>query len=364
MYDFLIVGSGIFGSVFAQQARENGKKCLVIDKRSHVGGNCYTQREHQIDIHTYGPHIFHTSSREIWSYVNKFSSFNNYVNRPKARVGNQIFSFPINLMTLHQLWGITTPAEAQKKLSDVRIKCENPRNLEEWMLSQVGKEIYEKFIYGYTKKQWMRDPKELPASIIKRIPIRLTFDDNYFDDTFQGIPTEGYTVMFNNILDGIEVELGVDFFANRDKFEKLSKKIVYTGKIDEFFDFKFGDLQYRGLNFVKEVHDLDFQGNAIINYSDHNVPWTRITEHKHFTPDKKNLDKSVITKEFPAECDRHSTPYYPINDHNNNLIYQKYREFAESCSNVIFGGRLSEYKYYDMHQVVGSALQKSKKYLA
>lgn len=363
MYDYLIVGAGIFGSIFAHQAHLKNKKCLVIDKRSHIGGNCYTRKEQGIDVHAYGPHIFHTSSREIWDFMNNFTSFNNYVNRPKSKIDNKLFSFPINMMTLHQLWGVTSPAEASRKLEEVKIICDNPRNLEEWAISQVGREIYEKFIYGYTKKQWMREPRELPASIIKRIPIRLTFDDNYFNDTFQGIPVDGYTKIFENMLDGIEVDLGIDFFANREKFEKISKHIVYTGKIDEFFDFKFGELQYRGLNFINEIHQGDFQGNAIINYPDYDVMWTRITEHKHFTPERKNIDKTIITKEIPVEYTRDLTPYYPIGDDANNAKYMKYKSFAEKFENVIFGGRLAEYKYYDMHQVVGSALQKSKKYL-
>lgn len=363
MYDYLIVGSGIFGSVFAQQAKMNNKKCLIIDKRDHIGGNCYTRKEHDIDVHVYGPHIFHTSSKEIWEYIGKFSQFNNFVNRPKSRIGDQIFSFPINMMTLHQLWGVASPVEAERKLREVKIPCENPRNLEEWIVSQVGTEIYEKFIYGYTKKQWMREPRDLPSSIIKRIPIRLTYDDNYFNDTFQGIPVEGYTKIFENMTEGVEIELGVNFFDNRERFEKLAKCLVFTGKIDEFFEFEFGELQYRGLRFENEVHENDFQGNAVINYPDYNVNWTRITEHRHFTPEKKNLNKSIITKEFPFESNRDSTPYYPIGDEVNINKYRLYKEKADKCTNVVFGGRLAEYKYYDMHQVIGSALQKSRKHL-
>jgi len=363
LYDFLIVGSGIFGSVFAQQAKIKNKKCLIIDKRDHIGGNCFTRKQHDIDIHVYGPHIFHTSSREIWDYINKFSHFNNYINRPKSRIGDKIFSFPINMMTLHQLWGVTSPSEAQRKLNEVKISIENPRNLEEWIVSQVGIEIYEKFIYGYTKKQWMRDPCDLPASIIKRIPIRLTYDDNYFDDSFQGIPTEGYTKIFENMTDGVDIELGVNFFKHRERFEKIAKFIVFTGKIDEFFNFELGELQYRGLNFVNEVHESDYQGNAVINYPEYEINWTRITEHRHFTPEK-NLTKTIITKEFPIESNRDSIPYYPVSDELNVEKYRLYKEKADKCKNVIFGGRLAEYKYYDMHQVIGSALQKSRRYLA
>ena len=360
MYDYLIVGSGLFGSTFAQQATERGKKCLVIDKRSHIAGNCYTKREHGIDVHVYGPHIFHTSNKPIWDYVNRFTSFNSYVNRPKSRIGNQIFSFPINLMTLHQLWGVMTPEEAKRKLAEVSRPCTDPRNLEEWIVSQVGDEIYEKFIYGYTKKQWMREPRELPASIIKRIPIRLTYDDNYFNDTYQGIPTEGYTAIFEKMLEGSEVQLGVDYFADKSRLDGLAKRIVYTGKIDEYFGYTLGDLQYRSLSFANETLDGDYQGNACINYPSQDVPWTRITEHKHFTPER-SIDKTVITREYPIVCMRDDTPYYPIGDEMNTKRYNEYKKMTSLCSNVIFGGRLTEYRYYDMHQVIGSALHAVKK---
>lgn len=361
MYDYLIIGSGLFGSVFAQQMTSRGRKCLVIDKRDHIGGNCYTKTEYGIDLHVYGPHIFHTSSREIWDYICQFTSFNNFIYRSKSRIGNTVYSFPINLMTLHQLWGVTTPAEAVKKLEEVRIPCKAPKNLEEWILSQVGREIYEKFVYGYTKKQWMRDPCDLPASIIRRIPIRTTYDDNYFNDTFQGIPTEGYTKIFERMLAGVEVRLGVDFFADRSSLEGLARKVVYTGKIDEYFDFCHGELQYRSLRFDHEVHEGDYQGNAIVNYPESDVPWTRITEHKHFTPERNITGKTLVTKEHPTPCGRGDTPYYPIGDEFNTERYRKYKEMADSCTNVIFGGRLAEYKYYDMHQVIASALHFAKK---
>jgi len=358
MFDYLIVGAGLFGSVFAHQAKINGKSCLIVDKRSHIGGNCYTERKEGIDVHVYGPHIFHTSSKRIWDYVNQFTSFNSYVNRTKSRIGNNIYSFPINLMTLHQLWGVSTPDEANKKLNDVRKICTNPRNLEEWILSQVGQEIYEKFVYGYTKKQWMREPKDLPASIIKRLPIRLTYDDNYFDDTYQGIPSGGYTSIFEKMLDGCKIELGVDFIAERKILEKLAKKIVYTGKIDEYFDYKLGELQYRSLKFESETFDGDFQGNAIINYPSQDISWTRIVEHKHFTPERR-LSRTIITREYPTDCDRHKTPYYPIGNDENLSRYSAYKEMSLNHSNVIFGGRLAEYRYYDMHQIIGSALKTS-----
>lgn len=360
MYDYLIVGSGLFGSTFAHEATSRGKKCLIVDKRSHIGGNCYTRKEKGIDVHVYGPHIFHTSNRQVWDFINQFSSFNNYVNRPKSRIENKVYSFPINLMTLHQLWGVTTPDEARKKLQEVTKPCKNPRNLEEWTISQVGQEIYEKFIYGYTKKQWMRDPKDLPASIIKRIPIRLNYDDNYFNDTYQGIPADGYTSIFERMLLKTEVQLGVDFFKEKTRLEKISKKIVYTGKIDEFFNFSLGDLQYRSLKFENEFHSGDYQGNAIVNYPESHVPWTRITEHKHFTPER-NLSDTIITKEYPITCGRDETPYYPIGDEENIRKLNQYQKMAESCTNIIFGGRLAEYRYYDMHQVIASALHASKK---
>lgn len=360
MYDYLIVGSGLFGSTFAFKAKLNGKKCLIIEKRNHIGGNCYTESKEGIDIHTYGPHIFHTSNKEIWNFINQFSTFNNYINRPKSKIENRIFSFPINLMTLHQLWGVITPEEAERKLIQVRIPCENPRNLEEWILSQVGQEIYEKFIYGYTKKQWMKDPKELPSSIIKRIPIRLNFDDNYFNDVYQGIPESGYTQIFEKMLDGCEIKTNFDFFSEKRSLEKIAKKIVYSGKIDEFFDFSNGELEYRSLRFVSEQHNGDFQGNAIINYPQESIPWTRITEHKHFTPEKQ-FKKTIITKEFPEKYNRDKIPYYPIGDTENLTKFFEYKKLASTQSNVIFGGRLAEYRYYDMHQVIGSALNAAKK---
>lgn len=363
MHDYLIVGSGIFGAVFAQQAIEKGKSVILIDKREHIAGNCYTETKNGIDIHTYGPHIFHTSNEQIWSYVNRFTSFNNYVNRPKVSYKNKIYSFPINLMTLQQLWGVSTPNEAKRKLDEVKIPCENPSNLEEWILSQVGVEIYRTFIHGYTTKQWGREPDRLPASIIKRLPIRLTYDDNYFNDTFQGIPKNGYTSMFQNMLEKCEIVLGEDYFNNRDYWNSKAKKVVYTGKIDEFFDYSHGELQYRSLRFEHFESDGDFQGNAVVNYTDKNVPYTRITEHKHFTPERlSKLDKTIYTKEYSSEWNRSSIPYYPIGDEKNNSIYEKYSLMADS-SDVIFGGRLAEYKYYDMHQVIGSALQKSRKYI-
>lgn len=364
MYDYLIIGAGLFGSVFAHEARRKAKSVLVIDKRDHIGGNCYTERREGIDIHKYGPHIFHTSDEKIWKFVNQFTEFNSFTYRPKVNFNGKMFSFPINMMTLHQVWGVNTPDEARQKLEQVRIPCDNPRNLEEWILSQVGIELYETFIYGYTTKQWMRDPKDLPASIIKRLPIRLTYDDNYFNDTYQGIPRNGYTEVFRNLLQGCDMALGEDYFADRDRWNSMAKRIVYTGKIDEYFDYCHGELEYRSLRFESESQQGDYQGIAVVNYTNRNVPYTRITEHKHFTPERlEKLTSTVYTKEYPIEWNRNEVPYYPIGDDRNNEIYRNYKETAESVSDVLFGGRLAEYKYYDMHQVIGSALQKSRREL-
>jgi UDP-galactopyranose mutase len=364
MYDYLVVGAGLFGSVFSHEAVRNGKKVLIIDKRGHIGGNCYTETRDGIDVHKYGPHIFHTSDERIWNFMCQFTEFNGFRLSPKVKSNGKIYSFPINLMTLHQVWGVTSPEEAIKKLEEVRIPCDNPDNLEDWILSQVGREIYEIFIKGYTSKQWMRDPKKLPASIIKRIPIRLTFDDGYFDDTYQGIPRDGYTKIFENMTQGCDIALGEDYFNNRERWHAMAKNVVYTGKIDEFFDYRLGELEYRSLRFEEFKQPGDFQGNAVINYPDSDVSYTRITEHKHFTPERlSKLPDTIYMKEYPIPWNRDETPYYPIGDEKNTKTYKGYRELAEKETNVIFGGRLAEYKYYDMHQIVGSALQKSKKIL-
>lgn len=363
-YDYLIVGSGLFGATFAREMTDAGYSCLVVDKRDHIGGNVYSEKRNGVDVHVYGAHIFHTSNDKIWEYVNRFATFNNYINKPKVRFGDDIYSFPINLMTLHQLWGVKTPAEAEEKLKEVRIPCENPDNLEDWILSQVGREVYETFVKGYTMKQWQRDPKELPASIIKRLPIRLTFDENYFFDKYQGIPVEGYTSMVQNMLDGIEVRTGVDYFADRSTLDSLAKKVVFTGKIDEYYDFKFGELEYRTLRFEHEELEGDFQGNAVINYTHPEVPFTRILEHKHFQPQTASkIPNTIVTREYSDEYKRGKTPYYPINNDKNTKMYKKYEVLARREEGVIFGGRLAEYKYYDMHQVIGSALMKSRKEL-
>lgn len=361
MYDYIIVGSGIFGSVFAYEANKIGKKVLILEKRNHIGGNCYTEKIENINVHKYGPHIFHTNDKTIWNYINQFADFNNFVNRPKISYKNNIYSFPINLFTLYQLWGTRTPEEAKQKLEKVKILNNNPQNLEEWILSQVGQEIYEKFIKGYTTKQWGREPKYLPASIIKRLPIRLTFDDNYFNDKYQGIPVGGYTQIFEKMLDGIEVITGIDFLKDKSYFENKSKKIIFSGKIDELYDFMFGELEYRSLKFEKETLYGDFQGNAVVNYTQQDIPYTRICEHKHF--EFGTQEKTIITKEYPDTYDNTKIPYYPIGDSKNLELYEKYKLLTEKENRYILGGRLAEYKYYDMHQIIGSALTKVKKEL-
>jgi len=357
MYDFLIIGSGLFGATFAQQAIADKKKVLILEKREHIAGNCFTKNINNINVHYYGPHIFHTSSDRIWQYVNKFTKFNHYVNRPKVNYKNQIFSFPINLFTLYQLWGVSTPDEAKAKLETVKADIKKPNNLEEWILSQVGEEIYEIFIKGYTTKQWNTDPKNLPSAIIRRLPIRLTYDDNYFFDNYQGIPIGGYTQMIENMMEGAEVIIGEDYFANKDKWDSQAKCVVFTGRIDEFFDFRYGALDYRSLRFETSVLDKkDFQGNAIVNYTERDVPYTRIIEHKHFEFSKENT--TVISKEYPQDFSvKNSIPYYPINTEVNNNLYNLYKDLSKEVANkFVFGGRLAEYKYYDMHQVIGSSL--------
>lgn len=362
LYDYLIVGCGLYGATFAQQAKEHGLKCLIIDKRDHIAGNCYTENKDGIDIHRYGPHIFHTNSEKVWSYVNRFATFNNFINRPKVSYDKKIYSFPLNLMTLYQLWGVTTPSEAIAKLEEVKIPNDNPSNLEEWVLSQVGEEVYKTFIYGYTKKQWGTEPKNLPSFIIKRLPIRLSFDDNYYFDQYQGVPINGYTSMISNMIEGVSYELGCDYFDKKDYYDSLAKRVLYTGPIDKFFNYCFDKLEYRTLSFETEKLLLsDYQGNAIINFTSDDIPHTRIVEHKHFNIHKTNqIAYTYITKEFSAKWTDQSDPYYPINNDINNIRYNQYSSLAKSSSSnkYIFGGRLAEYKYYDMHQIVGAALKK------
>lgn len=353
-YDYLVVGSGLFGAVFAQQVSEQGKRVLVIEKRPHIGGNCYDEPIEHINVHKYGPHIFRTSDDTVWKYVNQFAEFNHFVNRPKVRYKDMIYSFPVNLMTLYQLWGTKTPGEARKKLKEVVVPCDDPQNLEELALSQVGQEVYEIFIKGYTIKQWGKKPKELPASIIKRIPIRLNFDDNYYNDRYQGIPVGGYKRLFEHILDGIEVGLNTDYFEARDHWDSIASAIVYTGKIDEYFGYRFGELEYRSLRFESKVLNGDYQGNAVINYTEESVPFTRIIEHKHF--EFKNQRKTVVTWEYPEPYDTGKIPYYPLNDEKNNRLYERYRQLAVKQQQTIFGGRLATYSYLDMNDTIQGAL--------
>lgn len=357
-YDYIIVGSGLFGATFANLANSADKSCLIIEKRKHIAGNSYTENIQNINVHKYGPHIFHTSNKKIWDYVNKFAKFNNYINRPKVKYKDKLYSFPINLFTLYQIWGCTTPIAAQQKLDSVKLKIDDPQNLEEYILSQIGEELYQTFVYGYTKKQWGTEPKNLPTSIIKRLPIRLNFDDNYFNDVYQGIPIDGYTKMVENMIKNIPIELDVDFIDDVDYWNKKGTTVVYTGAIDELFLYTHGELKYRSLKFETEILNTnDFQGNAIINYTDENIPHTRITEHKHF--EKQQMDVTVITKEYPQLWDRTREKYYPINDIINNNLYNKYKLMCnEEFSNMILGGRLACYQYMDMHQVIGQAMQK------
>lgn len=363
-YDFLVVGAGVFGSVFAREMTDSGKRCLVIDRHSHIGGHCYTEEIEGIHVHVYGPHIFHTDNEDIWQYVQKYCRFTPYYHRIKSCYQGKIYSFPINLMTLYQLWGVTSPSEAQALLDKKKIPCAEPRNLEEWALSQVGEEIYSIFIQGYTIKQWGCDPKELPPFIIKRLPIRLSFEDCYYVDRYQGIPVGGYTRLFKNLLQGIEVRLNTDYLADKSSWERLAHQIVFTGCIDEFFDYKYGALDYRTLRFENRLLPIpDFQGTAVINYPDKNIAYTRITEYKHlerYRFEAEPIAHTLVSTEYSDHWERSKTPYYPVNTPQNNALYSKYQQEAQQCRHIIFGGRLAEFKYYDMHQVIASALAQAK----
>ena len=357
-YDYLIVGAGPFGAVFAYEAKKRGKRVLVIDKRSHTGGNMYCEKVEGINVHKYGAHIFHTSNKEVWDYVNQFCTFNNYINSPIANYKGEIYNLPFNMNTFNKLWGVVTPQEAKEKIEN-QVKESNitePKNLEEQAISLVGKDIYEKLIKGYTEKQWGRRCTELPAFIIKRLPVRYTYDNNYFNDKYQGIPEGGYNVIFDKLLEGIDVELNVDFFDKKGELLQKVDKIVFTGMIDQYFDYQYGVLEYRSLRFEHETLDEEnHQGNAVVNYNEREVPYTRIIEHKHFEFGKH--PKTVITREYPAEWKQGDEPYYPVNNDKNAEIFKKYQELAEKEENVIFGGRLADYKYYDMHNVMERALE-------
>lgn len=358
MYDYLIVGAGLFGATFAREATDKGKKCLVIEKRNHIAGNVYTEEIEGINVHKYGAHIFHTSNKEIWNYVNRFAEFNNYINSPIAVYKDELYNLPFNMNTFSKMWGIKTPKEAQEiiqgQISELNI--DNPQNLEEQALSLVGTDVYRKLVKGYTEKQWGRECKQLPAFIIKRLPLRFTYDNNYFNDIYQGIPHGGYTKMVENMLDGIEVRLNCDYFEQRDYYDSLAEKIVFTGQIDQYYDYQYGELEFRSVRFETEILGMEnYQGNAVVNYTERAVPYTRIIEHKHFEFGKQ--EKTVISREYSHEWKSGEEPYYPINDHRNDILYRKYRELSEKDEKVIFGGRLGMYKYYDMHVVIDEAIK-------
>ena len=356
MYDYLVVGAGLFGAVFAREATDRGCSCLVIDRRNHIAGNAYCEDMYGIPVHTYGAHIFHTSDRKIWDYVNRFAEFNNFVNSPVAIYKDELYNLPFNMNTFAKMWNVKTPAEARQKIEEQKAEAgiTEPQNLEEQAISLVGRDIYEKLVKGYTEKQWGRDCKDLPAFITKRLPVRMIFDNN-FNDRYQGIPEKGYTEMVAAMLSGIEVRTGVDYLKERDKYRALAKKVIYTGALDEYFGYCYGNLQYRMVRFEQEVKDTDnYQGNAVVNYTEREIPYTRIIEHKHFYPGLKT-EKTVISREYPAEWHPGEEPYYPINDARNAELYAKYKELADREEGVIFGGRLGEYKYYDMDKVIASA---------
>ena len=357
-YDYLVVGAGLFGSIFAYEANKLGKKCLVIDKKNHIGGNIYCENIEDINVHKYGAHIFHTSNKEVWDYVNSFVVFNRYTNCPVANYKGELYNLPFNMNTFYQLWKVKTPQEAIAKIEEQvkEANIDEPKNLEEQAIKLVGKDIYEKLIKGYTEKQWGKRATELPSFIIKRLPVRLTFDNNYFNDKYQGIPIGGYNKIIEKMLENIDVKLNTDFFENREELENMSEKIVFTGMIDEFYNYKFGTLEYRSLKFEHEIlEEENYQGNAVVNYTEYDIPYTRIIEHKHFEYGKQS--KTVITREYPATWNKGDEPYYPINNDKNNELYAKYKELADKEENVIFGGRLAQYKYYDMHNVIEKALE-------
>lgn len=363
MCDFLIVGSGLFGAVTACELTKRGKKCLVLDKRPHIGGNVYTESVNGIHVHKYGAHIFHTSNKRVWDYVNSFVEFNRYTNSPVANYKGRLYNLPFNMNTFYQMWGVTTPEQAKAKIEEQRRESgiTNPQNLEEQAISLIGKDIYYALIKGYTEKQWGRKATELPAFIIKRLPVRFTFDNNYFNDSYQGIPMGGYTGLVEKMLEGVEVRLGVDYLENRAYFDSLADKVIYTGEIDRFFDYRFGHLEYRTVSFETELLEgvANYQGNAVINYTDAEIPYTRIIEHKHFEFGQQ--PDTVISKEYSTEWKPGDEPYYPVNDEKNSELYKRYKSLADAQTKVLFGGRLAEYRYYDMHQVIERALEQVEK---
>lgn len=369
MYDYLIVGAGLFGAVFAHEAKKKGKKVLVIDKRSHIGGNIYTEDVNGIQVHKYGAHIFHTSNKEVWDYIQQFAEFNRYTNSPVAVYKGELYNMPFNMNTFNKMWGVVTPQQAQAEIDRQKAEIKGePKNLEEQAISLVGRDIYEKLVKGYTEKQWGRKATELPTFIIKRLPVRLVYDNNYFNDKYQGIPVGGYTKIIEKMLDGIEVRLNTDFFKNKAELSALANKVLFTGMIDQYYNYKYGELEYRSLRF--ETEDLpnvsNYQGNAVVNYTEYEVPYTRIIEHKHFEfgcQGGNETNHTVITREYPAKWKKGDEPYYPMNDSKNNELFAKYKALADKEENVIFGGRLGMYKYFDMHNVIAEALSCAKENL-
>lgn len=362
-YDYLVVGSGLYGAIFAHEAKAKGKSVLVVDKRPHIAGNVYTEKQEGINVHMYGAHIFHTNDKKVWNYITQFAEFNRFTNSPVANYKGELYSMPFNMYTFNKMWGVVTPEEAATKIEEQKKEIiREPQNLEEQAISLVGRDIYEKLVKGYTEKQWGRDCKELPEFIIKRLPVRLTFDNNYFNALYQGIPIGGYTKMVENLLDGIEVRLNTDYLEHKAELDTLADKVVYTGPIDAYFGFKLGTLEYRSVRFENETLDIpNFQGNAAVNYTDRETPWTRIIEHKWFEfgkdEDGNDLPKTIISREYSSEWKAGDEPYYPVNDEKNGALYAKYKELADKESNVIFGGRLGEYKYYDMDTTIASVLE-------
>lgn len=370
MYDYLIVGAGLFGAVCARQLTDAGRSVLVIDRRPHVGGNIYTEKTEGINVHVYGAHIFHTNNRKVWNYITRFAEFNRFTNSPVANYKGELYSLPFNMYTFNKMWGVVTPEEASRKIEEQRKEITGePQNLEEQAISLIGRDLYEKLVKGYTEKQWGRDCRELPAFIIRRLPVRLTFDNNYFNALFQGIPVGGYTKLAENLLRGIEVRLNTDYLADRESLDALAGRVIYTGPIDAFFDYRFGPLEYRSVRFETEVLPIpNFQGNAAVNYTDRETPWTRIIEHKWFEfgldEEGRALPKTVISREYSSEWKPGDEPYYPVNDEKNSSLYRKYKDLSESTKKVVFGGRLGEYRYYDMDQVIGAALECAEKELS
>ena len=380
-YDYLVVGTGLFGATFAYEAKKKGKKCLVIDKRPNIGGNIYTKNVNGINVHIYGAHIFHTSNKKIWNYINQFAEFNRYTNSPVARYKNELYNLPFNMNTFHELWNdVFTPEDAMKHINEERkellakLNGREPANLEEQAISLIGKTVYEKLIKGYTEKQWGMSCEELPAFIIKRLPVRLVFDNNYFNDKYQGIPVGGYTQIIEKMLEGIETKLNYDYFEHKEELKNIAEKIVFTGPIDQFYDYKFGHLEYRSVRFeTEELNVNNYQGNAVVNYTEREVPYTRVIEHKHFevgkqlgneeTENSPSYGHTIISREYSDKWDETKEPYYPINNEKNNTLYEKYAELASQDKNVIFGGRLGQYKYYDMDKVIASALETCKREL-